>query len=75
MVRMETCRFAIVATAVALSFLGSAAAVVGGPARKDASPGHAAGPVLPWIEDDFARAVTEAKARKLPMFVESWAPW
>lgn len=32
-------------------------------------------PVLPWIEDDYARAVADAKARKVPMFVESWAPW
>ncbi len=31
--------------------------------------------VLPWIEDDLPRALAEAKARKLPMFVESWAPW
>lgn len=31
--------------------------------------------VLPWIEDDYTRAVAEAKARKVPIFVESWAPW
>lgn len=31
--------------------------------------------VMPWIEDDYTRAVAEAKARKLPIFVESWAPW
>jgi len=31
--------------------------------------------VMPWIEDDYARAVSEAKARKVPIFVESWAPW
>jgi hypothetical protein len=31
--------------------------------------------VLPWIEDDYSRAVAEAKARKVPIFVESWAPW
>lgn len=33
------------------------------------------GPVLPFIEDDYARAVVDAKAKKLPIFVESWAPW
>jgi hypothetical protein len=32
-------------------------------------------PVLPWIEDDLNRSLAEAKARKLPIFVESWAPW
>ena len=31
--------------------------------------------VMPWIEDDYAKAISEAKARKLPVFVESWAPW
>ena len=31
--------------------------------------------VMPWIEDDYTRAVAEAKARKVPIFVESWAPW
>lgn len=33
------------------------------------------GPVLPFIEDDYARALVDAKAKKLPIFVESWAPW
>ena len=31
--------------------------------------------VLPFIEDDYTRAVAEARARKVPLFVESWAPW
>lgn len=37
----------------------------------------AAGPksALPWIEDDWSKAVATAKARKVPIFVESWAPW
>ena len=40
----------------------------------------AAGPVvaaprLPFIEDDYARALGEARSRQLPLFVESWAPW
>jgi endonuclease YncB( thermonuclease family) len=32
-------------------------------------------PVLAWIEDDYARARAQARERKLPIFVESWAPW
>lgn len=32
-------------------------------------------PALPFIEDDYPRAVAEAKQRKLPIFVEAWAPW
>jgi hypothetical protein len=30
---------------------------------------------LPFIHDDYAKALAEAKQRKLPMFVECWAPW
>ncbi len=30
---------------------------------------------LPFIADDYGRAVAEAKQRKLPIFVEAWAPW
>jgi hypothetical protein len=32
-------------------------------------------PVVPFIEDDFTKAVAEARARKVPLFVEAWAPW
>ena len=31
--------------------------------------------VLPFIENDYPRAVSEARARKLPIFAEAWAPW
>jgi hypothetical protein len=31
--------------------------------------------VLPFIEDDYPHALSEAKARKLPLFVDGWAPW
>jgi hypothetical protein len=31
--------------------------------------------VLPFIADDYTRAVAEARARKVPIFIESWAPW
>jgi hypothetical protein len=30
---------------------------------------------LPWIEDDYGKAVAEAKARHVPIFLEAWAPW
>lgn len=30
---------------------------------------------LPIIADDYAAAVSEAKERKVPLFVEVWAPW
>ncbi len=44
-------------------------------ATKSAPSAPVARQVLPWIEDDYTRAVAEARARKLPIFVESWAPW
>lgn len=31
--------------------------------------------VLPFIADDWPKAVALAKARKVPLFVEAWAPW
>lgn len=30
---------------------------------------------LPFIEDDYPRALAEARARKVPLFVDAWAPW
>ena len=32
-------------------------------------------PAVPIIEDDFGRALALAKERKLPVFIEGWAPW
>jgi hypothetical protein len=31
--------------------------------------------VLPFIDDDYAKAVAHAKAKNVPLFVEAWAPW
>jgi len=30
---------------------------------------------LPFISDDYAMALGEARARALPLFIEAWAPW
>jgi hypothetical protein len=30
---------------------------------------------LPLIDDDFAKARAETNRRKLPLFVDVWAPW
>lgn len=32
-------------------------------------------PAVPFIADDYSGALAEARAKKLPMFVEAWAPW
>jgi hypothetical protein len=30
---------------------------------------------LPFIENDYSRALARAKAKNLPIFVDAWAPW
>jgi len=63
------------ATAVALCFgLGAAPALAGDttvpPAKAENRPF-----AVPFIHDDYPRALADAKAKKLPLFVEAWAPW
>ncbi len=31
--------------------------------------------VLPFIENDYNKAIARAKAKNLPLFVDAWAPW
>ncbi|HEY6843281.1 MAG TPA: hypothetical protein VI391_03880 [Thermoanaerobaculia bacterium] len=31
--------------------------------------------VLPFIDNDYSKALVEAKKRNVPIFVEAWAPW
>jgi endonuclease YncB( thermonuclease family) len=41
-------------------------------------PAGAAAPpkeALPFIENDYARALSEARSKKLPIFADAWAPW
>jgi hypothetical protein len=30
---------------------------------------------LPFVADDYPKALAEARAQKLPLFIEAWAPW
>ena len=30
---------------------------------------------LPFIENDYSKALSLAKAKNLPIFVDAWAPW
>ncbi|HYV40633.1 MAG TPA: hypothetical protein VEO02_02465 [Thermoanaerobaculia bacterium] len=32
-------------------------------------------PAVPFIADDYPGALAQARAKKLPIFVEAWAPW
>lgn len=34
-----------------------------------------AAPAIRFIEDDYGRALAEARARGVPLFVDAWAPW
>lgn len=47
------------------------AAPVAGPAEIHGSQNGG----LPFISDDYPKALAEARARKLPIFIEAWAPW
>ena len=59
--------------------LASPIAAAKAPAKTRATASTAAikphGLVLPFIENDYTRAVAQARTNKLPIFVEAWAPW
>jgi hypothetical protein len=38
-------------------------------------PAPAAGRGLPWLEDDYGRALAQARARQVPIVVDVWTPW
>ncbi|HEY6146161.1 MAG TPA: hypothetical protein VIZ69_00625 [Thermoanaerobaculia bacterium] len=59
----------VLRTVSALLLLSTAAQAL--PA-KAAAP-HAAR--LPFVDEDYARAIRDARARGVPVFVEAWAPW
>ena len=39
------------------------------------STGEAGKAVLPFIADDYPRALAAARAQGKPIFLEAWAPW
>lgn len=43
------------------------------PAPEPGASAHAE--ALPFIENDYARALAQAKTRGVPVFVDVWAPW
>ena len=62
----------VLAGALAVSSAAPARAAAGSkPVRNAVGPRM----VLPFIQDDYTRALAEARARKLPLFIEAWAPW
>ena len=61
-------------TATGCAPAGDDAADSAGQSGQAAGSGHASA-VLPFIADDYPRALAEARERGLPLFVEAWAPW
>lgn len=57
-------RLAPLALLLGLAAAAPAAAVD----RGDARP-------LPFVADDYPKALGDARARALPLFIEAWAPW
>ena len=57
---MKPTRAAALALSGALALVSAAAA-----ARRE---------VLPWVED-YSKALAQARAKNVPIFVEAWAPW
>jgi hypothetical protein len=40
-----------------------------------AAPAGDVDKALPFVADDYPKALAEARAQKLPLFIEAWAPW
>jgi hypothetical protein len=61
---------------LALAALAPAAAGAS-PAKSAAAPAAGSAPraVLPFVVDDYDKALHEARARGIPIFIEAWAPW
>lgn len=60
---MSTTRFS---AALAAVLMAAPAALATAPAPRE---------VLPFIADDYPRALAAAKAEGKPIFLEAWAPW
>jgi hypothetical protein len=65
----------LLALAVALAAPAAAAPVRPASAAKPKSAAAAPQFALPFIQNDYTRALAEARARKVPLFIEAWAPW
>ena len=60
-------------TGILAACLVLSTSLAGAPARADSVAARPS--ALPFVEDDYGRALGEARASKRPLFVEAWAPW
>jgi hypothetical protein len=63
---------------VLLAAAFAALAIVAACSRDQGEPSPAAAEnkrALPFIENDYPAALAQAKERKVPLFVDVWAPW
>jgi hypothetical protein len=74
---MKPSLLAVPLLALTLALAASSATPVRAAAGSKPARNSAAGSrmVLPFIQDDYTRALAEARARRLPLFIEAWAPW
>ncbi len=61
--------------AVPVLVLALAASSPARAARATAPAARAPRAAVPFVRDDWPKAMALAKARQLPVFVEAWAPW
>jgi hypothetical protein len=52
-----------------------AAALLAAPPALATAPAAPPREVLPFIADDYPKALAAARAAKKPIFFEAWAPW
>ncbi len=50
---------------------------IGSPQQKSVAPANAAAAksAVPFIENDFGRALQDAQRRNVKLFIDLWAPW
>src|SRR5581483_11339209 len=59
----------------AVARLGAALLSVAACTRASPPSGSSPKPAIHFIEDDYPRALAEARARGVPLFVDTWATW
>ena len=66
----------LILTAVVMTLLVPGPAPAGkAPAKAPSASKAEAHRAVPFIADDYPAAVALARAKKIPIFIEAWAPW